>query len=368
VNLLVCATEYYPHGFGIANVAHRVVEQLERKGVRCTICSPTGPDIAIGSRRLIAELAVGGLMHYWAGVTRLDGAAEYDAVWMHNPLFPGASPFPHGVATIHSTYLNKYVQGMAPRRYYRLASSLERRSLARTARRNRFTAVSETVDADLRTIGLDPSRIALIPNGVDTCCFTPGEGREALRAEYGIPEDHTVLIFLGRMSEAKQPERLVETFAHLVRLRPETTLVMAGGGDRLESARACARDLGVDDAVRFLGAVDSDATPEVYRVADCYVMASRSEGSPLALLEALSTGLPAIVSPIQPLTFVEDEGIGRVVDFAEPGPAAAAMAEYLETDLRDAGARARDYVTERHDWSVIADAYIAEFERAAGGA
>lgn len=365
MNLLVCATEYYPHGFGIANVAHRVVEHLKAKGVQCTVCSPTGPDITTGSRRLIRELAVGGLLHYWTGVSRLPGADEYDAVWMHNPLFPGASPFPHGVATIHSTYLNKFSQGMAPQRYYRLASAIERRSLVRTARLNRFTAVSETVDADLQTIGLEPSRIALIPNGVDTCCFSPGEGREELRRDFDIPEDHTVLIFLGRMSEAKAPERLIEAFAHLNRLRPDVTLVMAGGGDRLDATRACAHDLGIDEAVRFLGTVDSDETPELYRVADCYVMASRSEGSPLALLEALSTGLPAIVSPIQPLCFVEDQGIGRIVDFDEPESAAASMAAYLDSDLRRAGERARAYVTERHDWSVIADQYIAEFERAA---
>jgi 1,2-diacylglycerol 3-alpha-glucosyltransferase len=366
VNLLVCATEYYPQGFGIANVAHRVVEHLKAKGVRCTVCSPTGPDITIGSRRLIRELAVGGLLHYWTGVSRIADADEYDAIWMHNPLFPGASPFRHGVATIHSTYHNKFCQGMTPRRYYRLASAVERRSLVRTAHRNRFTAVSETVDADLRTIGLDPSRIALIPNGVDTSCFAPGEGREQLRRDLEIPGEHMVLIFLGRMSEVKQPELLVEAFSHLHRIRPDTTLVMAGGGDRLEATRACARDLGIDDSVRFLGTVDSDVNPELYRVADCFVMASRSEGSPLALLEALSTGLPAIVSPIEPLCFVEDRGFGRVVDFARPEAAAESMAVYLDSDLRLAGERARAYVTERHDWSVIADQYIAEFERAAG--
>lgn len=367
MNLLVCASEYYPHGFGIANVAHRVVECLEARGVRCTICSPTGPDIRIGSRRLIRDLAVGGLLHYWRGVARLPDADYYDAVWMHNPLFLGATPFPHGVATIHSTYLNKLNQGMAPQRYYQVVSAIERRSLVRTALRNRFTAVSATVESDLRALGIDSSRIALIPNGVDTTRFAPGEERDALRSDYDIPNDHTVLLFLGRMSEAKQPERLVATFARLHRLRPDTTLVMAGGGDRLETTMALARDLGVEDAVRFPGMVDSDNTPELYRLADCYVMASRSEGSPLTLFEALSTGLPAIVSPIPALGFVEERGLGRTVDFEEPEAGASAMAAYLDADLRGAGDRARAYVTDHHDWSVIADQYIAEFERAAEG-
>ncbi len=367
MNLLVCASEYYPHGFGIANVAHRVIERLETRSVRCTICSPTGPDIRIGNRRLIRDLAIGGLLHYWRGVARLPDVDDYDAVWMHNPLFLGATPFPHGVATIHSTYLNKYHQGMAPHPYYRFVSAIERRSLVRTALRNRLTAVSATVDTDLRALGVDSSRIALIPNGVDTSRFAPAEERKTLRSDYDIPDDHTVLLFLGRMSEAKQPERLVATFARLHRLRPDTTLVMAGGGDRLETTEALARDLGIESAVRFLGMVDSDRTPELYQLADCYVMASRSEGSPLTLFEALSTGLPAIVSPIPALDFVEERDIGRTVDFEEPEAAASAMAAYLDSDLRGAGGRARAYVADHHDWSVIADQYIAEFELAAEG-
>ena len=166
------------------------------------------------------------------------------------------------------------------------------------------------------------------------------------------------------MSEVKQPERLVKTFAHLHRLRPDTTLVMAGGGDRLDSTRACAVDLGIDEAVRFLGPVDSDVTPDL--PGRRLLRDGESErGSPLALLEALSTGLPAIVSPIPPLCFVEDQGIGRIVDFDEPEAAAASMAAYFDSDLRGAGELARAYVTERHDWSVIADQYIGEFEAAA---
>ena len=366
MDLLVCATEYYPHGFGIANVAHSVVSELEQRGIRCTVCSPTGPDIVKGSLGLVRRLAIGGLIDYWTRVARMPGVDRYDAIWMHNPLFPGPSPFPRAVATVHSTYHNKLCHGMAPRSYFRLAAAVERRSLVGTARYARFTAVSETVEADLRSIGIDASQIAQIPNGVDTRRFSPGEGGDDLRHELGIPDGHVVLLYLGRMSGAKRPERLVETFAQLHRLRPLTTLVMAGGGDRLEPARARARDLGVDGSVRFLGPVAPDRAPALYRVADCYVMASRSEGSPLALLEALSSGLPAIVSPISPLSFVEDQGIGRIADFERPDSAAATMDAFLDTDLRNAGARARTFVTANHDWSVITDRYVTEFERAAG--
>ena len=48
MRVLICATEYYPNGSGIANVAFNVVRELESMGVECTVCSPTGPDIKLG--------------------------------------------------------------------------------------------------------------------------------------------------------------------------------------------------------------------------------------------------------------------------------------------------------------------------------
>ncbi|MGI6079023.1 MAG: hypothetical protein ACOYCB_12880, partial [Fastidiosipilaceae bacterium] len=53
--LLVCATEYHPYGSGIANVVYNVVEHLKEQGVECTVCSPTGPDIKLGSLKLIEK-------------------------------------------------------------------------------------------------------------------------------------------------------------------------------------------------------------------------------------------------------------------------------------------------------------------------
>ena len=362
LNLLVCASEYYPHGSGIANVAHHVVERLRDRGISCTVCSPTGPEIRVGSGRLIHDLAIGGLLQYWRGVSRLRTAQEYDAIWLHNPLFPGASPFPHAVATIHSTYLNKFRHGMSPARYFQAAAWFERRSLGRLSSQARFTAVSETVSDDLAEIGIDPSSVELIPNGVDTSVFSPAEDRNVLRREWEIPEDRTVLLSLGRVSEAKQPVRLVEVFARVHEVVPDTLLVVAGDGEQRERTRARADALGLSDNVRFLGPVDYRKVPDLYRLADCYVMASRSEGSPLSLLEALASGVPAVVSAIPPLRFVGDENLGRVVEFGDSEQAGTVIADYLQTDLRAAGVRARQFAAEHHDWSVIADRYLALFE------
>ncbi|NLX48636.1 MAG: glycosyltransferase family 4 protein [Methanospirillum sp.] len=365
MKLLVCAFEYPPHGSGIANAAQSVVEELQKLGVDVTVCSPTGPDIVIGNPRLIRDLPLVGLLQYWGGVERIDGTDAYDAVWCHNPLFPLGSPLPRTIGTIHSTYRDKLASGMAPNLYYRLAAAIERRSLLRTARRGRLTTASQNVLDDLTSIGIDPGTVALIPNGVDTGRFAPGGDRDALRREFGIPDDEIVLLSLGRLSEAKRPERLVEVFAGVAGRVPRSTLVIAGTGERLGETRSRAVSLGVADRVRFLGRVSAEQVPRLYRLADCYVMASRSEGSPLSLLEALSSGLPAVVSDISPLRFVGDSGCGLVVDFDDPERAADRISAYLSGDLRVAGELARAYVEGRLDWAVISRRYLDLFEQVA---
>jgi glycosyltransferase involved in cell wall biosynthesis len=368
MELLVCATEYYPHGFGIANVAHHVVERLRAQGVGVTVCSPTGPEIVLGSSDEIRRFAIGGLLRYWSAVGRSLDMAQYDAVWLHNPLFVRGRPPERSLGTIHSMYRDKLRRGVAPGWYYRMTAGLERRSFERFDPRTRFSGVSSLVCDDLASLGIDPSKIVEIPNGVDTAAFSPGNDREALRRRFGLDDaDGPVVLSLGRVADTKRPEALIEVFARVQRSLPTAVLIVAGGGERLQSTQARASSLGLGDAVRFLGPVPHDEVPALYRLADCYIMASRSEGSPLSLLEALSSGLPAIVSSIPQLEFVGREGLGVVVDFDDTTRAAERISEYLLGDLVQDARRARQFALERLDWSVIADRYLAEFEAIAGG-
>ena len=69
MKLLICASEYYPYGSGIANVAYNMVEQLKKMEIECTVCSPTG-DIKLGSSRIIERFGIIGLLYYWHQVSR----------------------------------------------------------------------------------------------------------------------------------------------------------------------------------------------------------------------------------------------------------------------------------------------------------
>src|SRR5665647_1798295 len=135
MKLLVCTTEYYPHGAGIANVAYNVVKVLQTSGVNCSVCSPYGPDITLGSHYLIQKMGIIGLLYYWYRVSRYFKKNNYDAVWLHNPFFIISNPFTNALVTMHSTYHgeSKWQVGNSfyLRFYKRLVASLERHCLLR---------------------------------------------------------------------------------------------------------------------------------------------------------------------------------------------------------------------------------------------
>jgi 1,2-diacylglycerol 3-alpha-glucosyltransferase len=85
MKLLVCTTEYFPCGAGIANVVYNVVEQLKGIGAECTVCSPTSPNIKLGSRVLIQKTGIVGLLNYWQQASRYFRDNNYDVVWLQNP-------------------------------------------------------------------------------------------------------------------------------------------------------------------------------------------------------------------------------------------------------------------------------------------
>ena len=67
LKILVCTSEYYPQGSGIANVAYNVVEKLKEKGITCEVCSPVGPDIKLGSEINYGRMS---LLRFWNKVRK----------------------------------------------------------------------------------------------------------------------------------------------------------------------------------------------------------------------------------------------------------------------------------------------------------
>lgn len=363
LNLLVCTTEYPPNdSSGIGNVAYNVVEQLKKMNIDCTVCSPTGSDINLGSSRLIKKFGIVGLLYYWYPVYKHFKKNDFDVVWLHNPLFLNNNPFQRSLITVHTTHYGKMIQRLNPKIYYKIASKIERHCLNKIDEKVRFTAVSLQTCKELEEIDINKERITYVPNGVNTNLFKPTNNKAALRKKFNIPKDDFIILSLGRLTEAKQPLKLIEVFSMIEKEIKDITLVIGGKGELLDKTKGLAKQKNLKK-VRFLGYVDEKDKPDLYACSDFYIITSNYEGQPLTVLEAMSSGLPCIVSNIPNLRIVEDANCGIIVDFGDIGKAAEKITEYFGKDKSEHSKNAREYALNNLDWKIIAGRYLEEFEK-----
>lgn len=367
LNLLVCTSEYPPdYSSGIGNVAYNVVEQLKKMGVECTVCSPTGPDIKVGSSKRIQKFGIFGLLYYWHRISKYFKGKEedFDVVWLHNPLFLRNNPFQRTLITIHTTHYGKRIQRLNPKVYYKISSKIEMYCLNKIDKKARFTVVDTNVRKELGEIGIDRKRITYIPNGVDIGLFKPSDNKKKLRKKFDIPKNDLIILSLGRLTEAKQPLKLIEVFSGIEKKMKDITLIIAGKGGLLNKTKEFVGQKKLKN-IRFLGYVDHEKdAPGLYACSDYFIMTSKYEGQPLTLLEAMSSGLPCIVSDIPSLRrIVEHAKCGIVVDFDDEKKVALEIISYLEGGNSAHSKNAREYALNNFDWKIIAGRYLEEFEK-----
>ena len=136
-------------------------------------------------------------------------------------------------------------------------------------------------------------RIEVIPTGVDLRVYrqAPDPGRmAALRTRWAVPEDKTVLLYLGRMAKEKNLEQLIDQIAS--HKRKDIVLLLVGDGPDREEVLEYARGRNVE--VIFTGMVPHSEVPDYYRLGDLFVTASTSETQGLTYFEALAAGVPVL--------------------------------------------------------------------------
>ncbi len=201
--------------------------------------------------------------------------------------------------------------------------------------------------------------IEVVANGIDQTRFTP-EGPESDL----IDAEGPVVLFVGRLVEGKRPGDAVEAFAGVRDEYPDAELYLCGDGSLRENLRAQATELGVGDAVTFLGHVAYDEMPKVYRSADVLVLPSRAEGLPRTVLEAFASKTPAVTSDLEHVKpIVEQAGetvpVGDVAAFKR-----AVERLFADSERRQRlGQKGRDVVNERFRWEDTVAETTAHIER-----
>ncbi|HZB88736.1 MAG TPA: glycosyltransferase [Terracidiphilus sp.] len=157
-------------------------------------------------------------------------------------------------------------------------------------RANRILCQSQSMADDLHTTAAIPrGLLAVVPNPVDI--DTIRAQSIACTARSAGPH----LLSVGRLAVEKGHDLLLDAFARVREVFPQASLSIAGQGGEEIHLQAQAARLGIHDSVRFLGHVDTPAA--LYGAATAFVLPSRHEGMPNALLEAAAAGLPLIATP-----------------------------------------------------------------------
>ena len=159
-----------------------------------------------------------------------------------------------------------------------------------------FVGDCQAVKSAAVRYGMDQERIVVFPWGVDLKHFSPGSGIE-LRRKLGW-EGKFILISTRSFEPLYGVDLIVKAFIQLAPQFPELRLLLLGEGSKRDAFKSSLEDDNLLQRVFFAGVADREALPEYYRSADIYVSASRSDGSSVSLMEALSSGLPALVSDI----------------------------------------------------------------------
>ena len=196
--------------------------------------------------------------------------------------------------------------------------------------------------------GVDPARVAIIPNGVDETFLYAGQRRLHAKPR---------LLFVGRLVVQKNLLLLLQALEG-VSEQFETTLV--GDGELATELMAAAADLRLKN-VRFHGRADGAELRELYRDADVFVLPSEREGMPLVLLEALAMGLPIVATDVPGNRDVVVPGKSGVL-VPLGNPAALRRALLSVTGNPDSYRRMSEscrQIVGKYSWRMVA----AEFER-----
>lgn len=249
-----------------------------------------------GQRASYGDNLIAAVSAYWKlceeAVARESAAGRgYELIHTHDWLTssPGASlsrslriPL---VQTFHST---EFDRTSSPWDYI---LGVER---AAAANADLIIAVSRRTREQVERLGVPEGKIRVVYNGVDKERFASA-AVEPHRIS-GFKRGRKVVLFLGRLTEQKGPVQFLHAAKKVLSVEPDTQFVIAGKGELLPLLINMTISLGIANSVKFLGYVPEEEQRKIYKIADVYVMPSTSEPFGITALEAMSSGVPVIVS------------------------------------------------------------------------
>jgi 1,2-diacylglycerol 3-alpha-glucosyltransferase len=303
---------YRPVLDGVVNTVHNYALWLNRIGGETVVAAPMTPDYDDDEEFRVlrfASLPTPGKSEYRVGVPGIDpafnievDAIPFDIVHVHSPFVAGhlavrvarrrRAPL---VCTFHSKYRDDFSETLNSELLADIAVS----RLARFWNTVDYLWVpSEAIVTTVRDYGYK-GPYAVMPNGTDM--RIPDEDtqrtlREAGRSRLGIAESAQVLLYVGQHRWVKNLAVVIDAFAEIHRKQPNTRLVFVGTGPNRKEMEAKVRQLGVQSAVQFAGAIsDRDTLSQIYAAAELFIFPSYYDVAPLSVREAAAFAVPSLL-------------------------------------------------------------------------
>jgi glycosyltransferase involved in cell wall biosynthesis len=197
-------------------------------------------------------------------------------------------------------------------------------------------------------------RATVIRNGIELDRFRDREARERVRLEVGVPSDAVVACFVGRLERQKGLDTLLEALGRLDLEKLNLCLVLVGDGSLKRDLEAQARASGLEEGVRFLSFRND--VEKVLAASDFFVLPSRFDAMPVALIEAMASGLASVVTDVgDSAELVEHGRLGLVVRPDDVGGLAAAVGRLAsDAALRASMGREAYHASERYSAAATA--------------
>jgi len=345
MNIGLFTDGYLPEISGVTSSVLWLKEELEALGHAAYVYAPHYDELSGDEHHVFRFRSQPFLFHRASRVALpYDRAAmrsfrELDVIHSHSPFSLGvvalAAARRHRTPHVHTyhTYLAEYRRYL-PRLLRPPRRTTEEASAVFCNRCTAVTAPSEAIRQELLRYGVRRP-IHVFPYGVKLSLFE-ADPVWSPRSVLGIREDVLLLLYSGRLAQEKNLPFLLDVFARLRASEPRAVLVLAGDGPMRIRLEAQAAERGLNEAVTFTGFLDHARLVDLYKAADLFVFASKTETQGLAILEAMAGGTPAVaIGEMGVLDILEDEVNGCLAPENEDG-FAARVAELLADDARRA--------------------------------
>jgi phosphatidylinositol alpha-mannosyltransferase len=360
---------------GVQSHTLALATALRAQGDEVTVIGPgsSGPGrMGVGgSLRVPANGSRAPIALMPAVVGRVRGALRAvrpDVVHVHEPLVPLVGPAASlsGVAPVVLTF-HAYAEGGSLARLVRAARPLGRRIVGAASAMTAVSAVAAGFHA--RALGLDPSDLRIVPNGVDVARFATPARSDARPSTAG---DGPTMLFVGRFERRKGVDVAMRAFSLLAAERGDLRLRLVGDGPETREVERmiAAAPNGVRARIERSGRISNDELPGVLAGADVLVVPSRGgESFGIILLEAMAAGIALVAADLAGYRAVARDGReALLVRPDDPKALAAAIARVLDepglrSGLIDAG-RTR---VAGFDWSEVATRTREVYAQAIGG-